>query len=140
MRCQATDEGTTLVQVLIVEDSKNMQVALTDLVKTLDRPARVVATGRETEAREWLHENRGQWNLITVDLLLEEGSGFNFLHRAKQEAAAGHVVVLSGYVSPAIKRKCLDLGADAVFMKTEVKEFADYLTSIWKPSGPEGDL
>jgi two-component system OmpR family response regulator len=121
------------VQVLILEDSKNMQTALTDLVRTVDRPARIVATGRETEAIEWLQENRGQWNLVTVDLLLEEGSGFNFLPRAKQEAAPGQVVVLSGYVSPAIKQKCLDLGADAVFMKTEVKEFADYLASIWTP-------
>ena len=43
---------------------------------------------------------------------------------------AGKVVVLSDYVTPVVKIRCLELGADAVFTKSEIKEFSEYVTTL----------
>jgi len=44
----------------------------------------VVATAAtETEATELIFKREGDWQLVTLDLLLEEGSGFNLIPRCK---------------------------------------------------------
>ena len=118
------------VSVLVVEDSKNMQSALVDLFNTLGGFNVLATVATETEATEWLYRNRGGWQLVTLDLLLDEGSGFNLIQRCKLEPGAGQVVVLSDFVTPVVRDRCLELGADAVFHKSESREFADYLLTL----------
>jgi CheY-like chemotaxis protein len=118
------------VSVFVVEDSKNMQLALADLLDVLGGFKVLAAVRTETEATDWLYRNRGKWKLATLDLLIDEGTGFNLIRRCKESPDAGHVVVLSDYVTPAVKSRCLELGADAVFTKAEIKEFSDYVMTL----------
>lgn len=115
------------IPVLVVEDSRNMQGALRELIEHF-RPLRVVGTvAGETEATQWLHTHKDDWGLAVIDLLLEDGSGFSFLQRCRRERPDGRIVIFSEYASPAIKQRCLDLGADAVFLKSEMAALVHYL-------------
>ena len=133
---QAGDE--VAINTLVVEDSKDMQAALLDLFSTLGGINVVAMATTETEATELIFGQEGDWQLVTLDLLLAEGSGFNLIHRCKAYPNVGKVVVLSDYVTPVIKLKCLNLGADAVFSKSESKHFADYVASLVKAGGAGG--
>lgn len=127
------------INTLVVEDSKDMQAALLDLFSTLGGINVVATASTETEATELIFKQEGDWELVTLDLLLAEGSGFNLIHRCKAHPNAGKVVVLSDYVTPVIKLKCLSLGADAVFSKSaESKQFTDYVASLVKADGAGG--
>ena len=107
-----------------------MQSALVDLFNALGGFDVLATVSTETEATEWLYRHRGQWQLATLDLLLDEGSGFNLIQRCKLEPDGGQVVVLSDFVTPVVRDRCLELGADAVFHKSEAKEFADYVLKL----------
>jgi hypothetical protein len=49
--------------------------------------------------------------------------------------------VFSSYATPAVAEKCLRLGADAVFRKSEVTELTSYLERLsGAPGSQAGDL
>jgi CheY-like chemotaxis protein len=118
------------VSVLMVEDSKNIQNVLTDLFNAIGGFRIDACVTTEMEATAWLQQHRGQWQLATIDLVLHEGSGFNLIQRCKAPGQAGHVVVLSDFVTPAIEERCRAMGADAVFNKADVKGLTDYLEGL----------
>lgn len=125
------------LNIVVVDDSTAMQYAVAELVKDLG-PFEVIANLRgELEATAWLAEYRGHWHLAAIDLVLADGSGFNLVPRFKQHRNAGRIVVLSAFATPSIVRKCLALGADAVFSKSEAKRFADYVIALPRPAAEE---
>ena len=118
------------VRVLLVDDLQNMHTLLGELFAALGR-FRVVATcTTEAEAKLWLRECAGQWDLAVVDLVLAQGSGIEVLRFSKQHCPESRVVIFSGYASAGIKDHCLGLGADAVFDKTQSAEFIAWLQRL----------
>ncbi|MDB5861047.1 MAG: putative response regulator, CheY [Ramlibacter sp.] len=120
------------VDVLLVEDSPSVQAALKDLFGTIGGFFVAGTANGETEATDWLHHHRRAWGLAVLDLMLHEGSGFNLIHRCRSEHPAGRVVVFSEFATPALKTRCIDLGADAVFRKSELPLFIGYLERFGK--------
>ena len=118
------------ITVFIVEDSHQMQSALADLFDALEGFEVVGYATSDVTATRWLLDNRGRWDLATVDLLLDEGSGFNVIKRCKAQPKAGTVVVLSDFVTPVVAEKCRTFGADAVFHKSDVKQFSAFLVEL----------
>lgn len=120
------------VRVLLVEDMKQVQAVLADLLASLGDFRLVHATATEAEARLWVSENPGTWDLAVIDLVLDQGSGMGVIAKAKEAAAANgaSVVVLSDYASDGIRDHCLRLGADAVFLKSHLQEFMDYCSEL----------
>jgi DNA-binding NarL/FixJ family response regulator len=120
------------VRVFLVEDMKQVQAALADLLSGLGDFRLVGVTGTEAEARLWLTEHPGAWDLTVVDLVLEQGSGMTVISRAREAANlyGGTVVVFSDYASDGIRDHCLRLGADAVFLKSHMREFMDYCSEL----------
>jgi DNA-binding NarL/FixJ family response regulator len=117
-------------RVFLVEDSRNMQSALADL---LDSLGGFVVAGQElgeTQATAWSEQHAKDWDVAIVDLVLENGSGFHLFQRLLRENPKGRVVVFSEYATPVLKQKCLALGAHAVFRKSELSEFTRFLESI----------
>jgi len=115
------------IPVLIVEDSRPMQVALRNLLGTLSRLEVVSTAVSEMQATAWILENPRSWQLAIVDLLLEEGAGFNVVRRLRGAKPEGHVVVFSEFATAPLRQKCLELGADAVFQKSDLPEFVQHL-------------
>lgn len=116
-----------LITFLVEDNStirENLIPALADLA---DAPVVGVAE-TEAEAVKWLHAHRDVWHLAVVDLFLREGSGLGVLQRACQNRQPHQrVVVLTNYTQPDIRQRCLDMGADAVFDKSnELDAFLDY--------------
>lgn len=123
------------VDVFVVEDLKNIQSALAQMLQGLGdfRIAATVCT--EAEALAWLEQNPGRWGLAVIDLVLEQGSGIGVIPRCRSTWPEGKVVVFSNFVTPGIRAHCLRLGADAAFDKNaELHAFADYCVALAPPA------
>jgi len=106
----------TSLTAFIVEDSpvirENLVAALEEMA-----PIQVVGTAEdEAGALRWLADN--VCDLAIVDIFLKSGSGLGVLKAATSGAVAAKLVVLSNYATPDMRRKCLELGADRVFDKS----------------------
>ena len=117
------------LSVFIVEDLKQVEGVLTELLAGMG--FRVVATVRtEAEANHWLQEHPGQWDVMILDLVLDQGSGMNVIGRARQQPGSGKIAVFSGYASEGIRQHCIDLGADAVFDKADTPALISWLKKL----------
>ena len=108
----------THLKAFIVEDSpvirENLVAALEEMA-----PIDVVGTAEdENSALSWLAESQNQCDLVVVDIFLKSGSGLGVLKAAANVGLAAKLVVLSNYATPDMRRKCLELGADRVFDKS----------------------
>lgn len=126
------------VRVFLVEDLGRMRSALTELLDAIDGFRVVGGASTEAEANLWLDDHPGGWDLAVVDLMLEQGSGMGVLARCNVQPDKGKVVVFSGYASPVIRDHCLQLGADAVFDKSDSRQLLDYCKDMLERenSGP----
>ena len=119
------------VRVFLVEDMKHVQEIVEELLASLGDFRLVKANGNEAEARLWLVEHPGAWDLAVIDLVLDQGSGMGVVSRAREAAGReGRVIVFSDYASEGIRKHCLRLGADAVFLKSQTQEFMDYCSEL----------
>jgi two-component system response regulator TctD len=115
------------LRVFLVEDSQNIEVLLRELFACIGS-IQIVATARtEAEANLWLDDHGADWDLTIVDLVLDQGSGFSVIRRARRSRALGKIVVLSGFASAGIRENCFKLGASAVFDKAQTSEFVTWL-------------
>lgn len=119
------------LRTYIVEDNATIRE---NLIGTLEELASVVALGwSETEsgAKAWLAANLAQWDLAIVDLFLKQGSGLGVLEACQQRGREQRVVVLSNYATPDMRKRCAQLGADAVFDKSnEIDALVDYCLAL----------
>jgi DNA-binding NarL/FixJ family response regulator len=108
-----------LLKTYLVENSP---VIREDLIATLEELALVTVVGTaadESSALQWLSDARHAADLVIVDIFLNSGSGLGLLRKMGACRATGpKLVVLSNFATPDIRRRCLDLGADAVFDKS----------------------
>lgn len=119
------------VRVLLVEDMKQMQAVIADLLSAVGDFQLVGLVATEAEAKLWLAENPDAWDLAIVDLVLDQGSGLAVVPRAR-DARRGNaeIVVFSDYASGGIRAHCEKLGANAVFLKSQAREFMDYCSAL----------
>jgi DNA-binding NarL/FixJ family response regulator len=66
----------------------------------------------------WLSAGGNRCDLVVVDIFLKSGSGLGVLKAAANTGLPTKLVVLSNYATPDMRRKCLELGADRVFDKS----------------------
>jgi DNA-binding NarL/FixJ family response regulator len=122
------------IRVFLVEDMKQVQGVLTDLLASLGDFTISGMVRTEAEAKLWLSENPGGWDLAVIDLVLEQGTGMGVIAQARasaDRAGGGNVVVFSDYASEGIQRHCRNLGADHVFSKTtDMQDFIDFCSEL----------
>jgi DNA-binding NarL/FixJ family response regulator len=123
------------LRVFLVEDLKSIHVLMTELFSFVGGLHVVGIESTEAEARLWLDENVGGWDVAVIDLMLAQGSGMGVLQHAGHSSPKGQVAVFSGYVSPGVRQHCLNLGADAVFDKAETGAFTAWLAGM--RNGPQ---
>jgi two-component system, OmpR family, response regulator len=115
------------LKTYIVEDNPTIRE---NLIGTLEELARIDAVGTadtENEGKAWLAENRDNWDLAIVDLFLKQGSGLGVLAACRDRPSKQKVVVLSNYATADIRKRCAQLGVDAVFDKSnEIDALVDY--------------
>jgi two-component system, OmpR family, response regulator len=115
------------LRTYIVEDNATIRE---NLIGTLEELASIQALGwaeTENEAKRWLAEHEDQWDLTIVDLFLKQGSGLGVLEACRGRSAGQRVVVLSNYATADMRKRCAQLGADAVFDKSnEIDALVEY--------------
>jgi DNA-binding NarL/FixJ family response regulator len=106
------------LKTFIVEDSP---VIRENLIATLEElvPIEVIGAAEdEMGALQWLAHPDQPLDLLIVDIFLKSGSGLGVLRAARQMQPDTKRVVLSNYATPEMRRRCLELGADKVFDKS----------------------
>lgn len=121
------------LKVFLVEDMKQLQGVILDLLKSVGSFSLVATATTEAEATLWFSENQDAWDLAIVDLVLEQGTGMGVIGRCKRRSPAQKLIVLSDYITPGIERHCLKLGADVVFSKAATRAFVDYVAALPVP-------
>lgn len=116
-------------RVFIADDAPDVRESLARILQH-EGFTLVGAATTEFAAIDWLLQNEGGWDLAIIDLLLQEGSGFNVLRHFKRSARPGKIVVYSGFITDVIRERCEKFGADAVISKTEVEQFQRVLDSF----------
>jgi two-component system, OmpR family, response regulator len=115
------------LRTYIVEDNATIRE---NLIGTLEELASIEALGwaeTENEAKGWLAQHDDQWDLAIVDLFLKQGSGLGVLEACRGRTGGQRVVVLSNYATADMRKRCLQLGADAVFDKSnEIDGLIDF--------------
>ena len=80
----------------------------------LTKPSLLVRLGDARFTRAYFAEHAHGWELAIVDLFLKQGSGLGILDACRDRDASQRVVVLSNYATADMRKRCADLGADAV--------------------------
>jgi len=116
------------LRAYIVEDSPTIR---DNLIETLQELAEVQPVGladTEQEARRWLEQNPEGWDVAVVDLFLRQGTGLRVVESLRSRRRGQQkVIVLSNHATSDMRRRCAQLGADAVFDKsTEIDALLDY--------------
>ncbi len=118
-------------KLFIVEDSP---VILDNLKATLEELAPVLVVGSaadESSASLWLHSPANRWDLVIIDIFLKSGSGLGVLRATMQNRELGKRVVLTNYATSDMRERCLKLGADRVFDKSnEIDDLIDYCVQL----------
>lgn len=130
-------EDTMALITYLVEDSATIRE---NLISTLEEIAPVKVVGfaeTEHEASRWLADHDGDWKLAIVDLFLKEGSGLGVLKGCQNRNPDQKVVVLTNYATADIRKRCAELGSDAVFDKSnEIDLLLDYCMNSTRDNGP----
>ncbi|MES3010306.1 MAG: response regulator [Pseudomonadota bacterium] len=119
------------LRTYIVEDNPTIRE---NLIATLEEMAGVQAVGmadNEIEAKAWLTRDGAKWDIAIVDLFLKQGSGLGVISACRDRHPSHKVVVLSNYATADIRQRCLVMGADAVFDKSnEIEALVDYCLAL----------
>jgi DNA-binding NarL/FixJ family response regulator len=107
------------LKTYIVEDNavirENLIAALEELA-----PVQVVGSAAdESTALCWLSQTEHAVDLVIVDIYLAQGSGLGVLRHGQTLVHPRRMVVMSNFATRDMRSKCLALGADAVFDKSQ---------------------
>lgn len=115
------------LQAYVIEDNATIRE---NLVGTLEELTAVHVAGTsatEDEALAWLEQHPEAWDLVIVDLFLKQGSGIHLAERIHRRRPGQKIVVFSNYINPSVRKRCAQIGVDAVFDKsTEIDALVDY--------------
>jgi DNA-binding NarL/FixJ family response regulator len=121
------------IKTYVVEDSPTIR---DNLIATLEELTGVTTVGTaetEKEGIDWLTDSNNVWDLAIVDLFLKRGTGIGIVSACKNRLSTQKVLVLSNYATPDVRKRCLELGADAVYDKsTEIEQLLAYCINLSK--------
>ena len=125
------------LRTYIVEDNATIRE---NLIGALEELASIRALGwaeTEGDATNWLTRHGSGWDLAIVDLFLKQGSGLGVLEACRSRGRDQRVVVLSNYATADMRKRCMQLGADAVFDKSnEIDALVEYCIELHEAPGP----
>lgn len=111
----------------VVEDNATIRENLVGALEELTSVKVIGMSATEDEGQIWLDQHPQQWDLVIVDLFLKKGSGMGLVQRIKRHRVGQKIIVFSNYVNFNVRKRCAQLGVDAVFDKsTEIDSLVDY--------------
>lgn len=121
----------TPLKIYLVEDSAVIRASLIATLEEL-APVKIVETAEdEDDAVQWMLNPAHHYDLVIVDIQLRGGSGLGVISAANGLIQRHKLVVLTNYATPDMRRKCIGLGADRVFDKSnEIDALLAYCSAL----------
>ena len=114
------------LQAFVIEDNATIRENLIGTLEELTCVRVIGTSSTEAEALAWL-EQHTDWDLVIVDLFLKQGSGIHLAQIIQRARPTQKIVVFSNYINASVRKRCAQLGVDAVFDKsTEIDSLVDY--------------
>ena len=119
------------LKVYLVEDSAVIRASLIATLEEL-APVQIVDTAEdEQQAVEWMRHPTNHFDLVIVDIQLHSGTGLGVISAANALLQEHKLVVLTNYATPSMRHKCISLGADRVFDKSnEIDALLAYCNAL----------
>jgi DNA-binding NarL/FixJ family response regulator len=119
------------LKTYLVEDSAIVRDNLTELLEE-SAPVRVVGSAAdELTAMKWVNDGSHDCDLVIVDIYLKGGSGLGVLREGAGIANPAKWVVLSNHTTQEMRDRCIELGADRVFDKSnEIEQLVRYCKEL----------
>jgi two-component system OmpR family response regulator len=115
------------LKAYVVEDNATIRENLIGALEELTCVRVVGNSATEDEGLQWLEQNAQLWDMVIVDLFLQRGSGIRLVQRIHRRSTSQKIIVFSNYVNASVRKRCAQLGVDAVFDKsTEIDFLVDY--------------
>jgi two-component system OmpR family response regulator len=115
------------LQAYVIEDNATIRENLVGTLEELTCVKVAGSSATENEALTWLEQNIDRWDMVIVDLFLKQGSGIHLAERIRRLRPSQKIVVFSNYINASVRKRCAQLGVDAVFDKsTEIDSLIDY--------------
>lgn len=119
------------LRTFLVEDDEHIRTVLSELMRTVADISIIGHATTEISAMTWLVSEPNEWDLAVIDLMLAQGSGLRVLSGCRVRQHRQKMVVLTNHATREMRRRCADLGADAVFDKaTETEQLLEYCTDL----------
>jgi two-component system OmpR family response regulator len=127
--------------VFVVEDNADIHENLVGALEELTCVKVVGGSVSEDGAMAWVAQHPSGWDMLIVDLFLKGGSGIRLVQRVQRARPEQKVIVFSNYVNAGVRKRCAQLGVDAVFDKsTEIDALVDYCAHQCTLLGPRAAL
>lgn len=115
------------MNLFIVEDSEAVRERLQSMLSDIPGIAVVGYAGNELDAIERI--NTLLPDVVTLDLRLQSGSGFNVLENIKKYHPGIKVIVLTNDDNQVYEARCMRAGADLFFDKSF--QFSRVYSALW---------
>lgn len=115
------------IRVLVVEDVKASHELILESLQLVGGFDVVGNCPTELQAQQWLHDRPSDCDLVILDLMLREGSGFAVLNQMQLRNDAPQIVVFSDFATPAVAQKCRALGAVDAISKEDYRQLRVFL-------------
>ena len=113
--------------VFVVEDNADIHENLVGALEELTCVRVIGGSVSEEDAMAWIAQHPDEWDMLIVDLFLEGGSGIRLVQRVQRARPEQKLIIFSNYVNASVRKRCAQLGVDAVFDKsTEIDALVDY--------------
>lgn len=112
------------LRILLIEDSELLRSRLSQMLTDPGRMRVVASATTEKEARRKIDE--GEYDVLLVDVELQEGSGIGAIRHARSVYSALRqplIIVLTNYPLPAVRSRCINAGAD--YFMDKMRQFQE---------------
>lgn len=118
------------LSVFVVEDNPEIHENLVEALEELTCVKVMGGTATEDGALQWIAAH-DDWDMLIVDLFLKGGSGMRLMQHVQRSRPEQKIIVFSNYVNAGVRKRCAQLGVDAVFDKsTEIDALVDYCSHL----------
>ena len=104
------------VKILIVEDNTSLKKVMHNRLKEEGYNIDIVGNGNEALAAI----EKADYSLILLDLIMPFKNGYEVLEALKEMEKSPRVIVLTNLAGKDQKQKAMDLGAEEVYIKSDI--------------------
>jgi CheY-like chemotaxis protein len=134
VRRRVAQQATVELRILLIEDSELLRGRLSQMLTEPGRMRVVASAATEAEARQKIEAE--EYDVLLVDVELQEGSGIGAIRHARATYAPARqplIIVLTNYPLPAVRSRCIDAGADYFLDKMRQFQEVKPLISAARP-------